>query len=141
MIRDEIKTRTREGDNILKRFITANESWLYHDSTIKQQSSEWKHPFSSTPKKAKTVKSAGKTVTIIVFDYEEIVYLHTVESALFASRINFVELPSRHYQTLKDFTLFRFHLSCCTESCGFDLNCAKGKLGYAVPNNRLQPNA
>ncbi|GFW49201.1 hypothetical protein TNCV_3057111 [Trichonephila clavipes] len=45
----------QEGDNILKRFITADEAWLYHyDPTIKQQSSEWKYPSSSTPKKAKT---------------------------------------------------------------------------------------
>ncbi|GFV12777.1 hypothetical protein TNCV_1367471 [Trichonephila clavipes] len=52
--------RHKEGDNILKRFITADEAWLYHyDPTIKQQSNEWKHPSSPTPKKAKTVKLAS----------------------------------------------------------------------------------
>ncbi|GFW30121.1 hypothetical protein TNCV_1054321 [Trichonephila clavipes] len=41
---------------------TADEAWLYnYDPTIKQQSSEWKHPSSPTPKKAKTVKLAGIT--------------------------------------------------------------------------------
>ncbi|GFW21408.1 hypothetical protein TNCV_1532331 [Trichonephila clavipes] len=49
----------QEGDNILQCFITADEAWLYHyDPTIKQQSSEWKHPSSPTPKKVKTMKSA-----------------------------------------------------------------------------------
>ncbi|GFW59647.1 hypothetical protein TNCV_2756561 [Trichonephila clavipes] len=43
------------------------------DPTIKQQSSERKHPSSPTLKKAKTVKLAGKVMTIILFDYEEIV--------------------------------------------------------------------
>ncbi|GFV15697.1 histone-lysine N-methyltransferase SETMAR [Trichonephila clavipes] len=37
-----------------------DEAWLYYyDPTIKQQSSEWKHPSSPTPKKAKTVNMAG----------------------------------------------------------------------------------
>ncbi|GFV23491.1 hypothetical protein TNCV_4782021 [Trichonephila clavipes] len=55
----------QKGNNILKRFITADEAWLYYyDSTIKPQSSEWKHS-SPTPKKAKTVKSAGKVMAII----------------------------------------------------------------------------
>ncbi|GFY27856.1 histone-lysine N-methyltransferase SETMAR [Trichonephila clavipes] len=45
-----------------------DEAWLYYyDPTIKQQSSEWKHPSSPTPKKAKTVKSAGKVMTTIFF--------------------------------------------------------------------------
>ncbi|GFW05344.1 transposable element Tcb2 transposase [Trichonephila clavipes] len=43
-----------------------DEAWLYYyDPTIKQQSSEWKHPSLPTLKKAKTVKSAGKVMTII----------------------------------------------------------------------------
>ncbi|GFW77145.1 hypothetical protein TNCV_2725751 [Trichonephila clavipes] len=55
----------QEGKNILKRDITVDEAWLYYyDPTIKQQSSEWKHPSSPTLKKAKTVKSAGKVITI-----------------------------------------------------------------------------
>ncbi|GFV01240.1 hypothetical protein TNCV_3374741 [Trichonephila clavipes] len=38
-----------------------DKAWLYYyDPTIKQQISEWKHPSSPTPKKAKTVKSAGQ---------------------------------------------------------------------------------
>ncbi|GFS71298.1 histone-lysine N-methyltransferase SETMAR [Trichonephila clavipes] len=55
-----------------------DEAWLYYDPTIKQQSSEWKHPSSPILKKAKTVKSAGKVKTII-FYYEGIVYQHAVE--------------------------------------------------------------
>ncbi|GFX95666.1 transposable element Tcb1 transposase [Trichonephila clavipes] len=63
----------------LKRPQVVDEAWLYYyDPTIKQQSSEWKHPSSSTLKKAKTVKSADKFMTIF-FNYEEIVYQHAVE--------------------------------------------------------------
>ncbi|GFU82199.1 hypothetical protein TNCV_4466501 [Trichonephila clavipes] len=46
---------------ILKRFSTTDEAWFYcYDPTIKQQSSEWKHPSSPTLMKAKTVKSAAR---------------------------------------------------------------------------------
>ncbi|GFV44438.1 histone-lysine N-methyltransferase SETMAR [Trichonephila clavipes] len=70
----------QEGNNILKRFITVDETWLYYYyPTIKQQSSEWKHPSSPTLKEAETVKTAGQVMTIIFFDYEGIVYLHAVE--------------------------------------------------------------
>ncbi|GFY05314.1 hypothetical protein TNCV_2207601 [Trichonephila clavipes] len=49
-----LKTGTK-GDNIEKRFLTTEETRLYrYDPTIKQQSSEGKHPSSPTPKKAKT---------------------------------------------------------------------------------------
>ena len=50
----------QESENLLKRIIIADKALLYHDDpTMKQQNNEWKHPFSSTPKKAKFVKSAG----------------------------------------------------------------------------------
>ncbi|GFV29753.1 histone-lysine N-methyltransferase SETMAR [Trichonephila clavipes] len=48
-------------------------AWLYYyDLTIKQQSSKWKHPSSPTPKKAKTVKSAGKVMIIFFFIMKEL---------------------------------------------------------------------
>ncbi|GFT13633.1 hypothetical protein TNCV_3831061 [Trichonephila clavipes] len=48
-----------------QKLAKAVETWLYYyDPTIRLQSSEWKHPSSPTPKKAKTVKSAGRAMTI-----------------------------------------------------------------------------
>ncbi|GFX19305.1 uncharacterized protein TNCV_3014441 [Trichonephila clavipes] len=39
----------QEGDNFFKCIITADEACLYqYDPTMKQQSSEWKHPSSHT---------------------------------------------------------------------------------------------
>ncbi|GFW60338.1 histone-lysine N-methyltransferase SETMAR [Trichonephila clavipes] len=57
------------------------EAWLYYyDPTIKQQSSEWKLSSSPTSKKIKTVKSAGRVMTIYFFYYEGIMYQHAVKS-------------------------------------------------------------
>ncbi|GFX91227.1 transposable element Tcb1 transposase [Trichonephila clavipes] len=56
---DMIKDK-QGSNNVLKCFILVDEAWLYNcDPTIKQQSSEWKHPSSPTLKKANTVKLAG----------------------------------------------------------------------------------
>ncbi|GFS95201.1 mariner Mos1 transposase [Trichonephila clavipes] len=55
-------TETITGDRYRRTQLLnhkSDEAWLYYyDPTIKQQSSEWKHPSSPTSKKAKTVKSA-----------------------------------------------------------------------------------
>ncbi|GFV36976.1 hypothetical protein TNCV_4545641 [Trichonephila clavipes] len=59
MIRYERKTGTRKRQYL---------KTLHH-----------KHPSSPTPKKAKTMKSAGKVMTKIFFDYEGIVHQHAVE--------------------------------------------------------------
>ncbi|GFT75477.1 hypothetical protein TNCV_4832901 [Trichonephila clavipes] len=46
------------------KVLEIDEAWLYYyDPTIKQQSSEWKHPSSPTLKKAKTMKSAVLLLT------------------------------------------------------------------------------
>lgn len=44
---------------------------------MKQQ---WKHPSSLTPNKANIKKSEGKQM--IIFDYEETVYLHAVKAEM-----------------------------------------------------------
>ncbi|GFX07676.1 histone-lysine N-methyltransferase SETMAR [Trichonephila clavipes] len=64
----------RQGD------LRADEAWLYYyDPTLQQQSSEWKHPSSPTPKKEKTAKLVGKVR--IFFYYVGIVNQHAVESS------------------------------------------------------------
>ncbi|GFW90977.1 histone-lysine N-methyltransferase SETMAR [Trichonephila clavipes] len=75
-----IKDLEQVDNTILKHFIIADKAWLYYyNPTIKQQSSEWKHPFSPIPNKPKTGKLVGKVMTIIVNYYERIVYQHAVE--------------------------------------------------------------
>ncbi|GFX62446.1 uncharacterized protein TNCV_412881 [Trichonephila clavipes] len=89
--------------------LKADQAWLYYyDPTIKQQSSEWKHPSSPTPMKAKTVKSAGRVMTIIFLYYEGIVYQHAVEPGVLQQN-NVEILPHPPYSpdlTPCDFWLF-----------------------------------
>jgi len=52
------------------RFITVDETWIhYFTSETKEQSKQWKKnsPDEPAPKKAKTVKSAGKVTATVFF--------------------------------------------------------------------------
>ena len=56
-------------ENFEKRIVTGDETWVYHyDPECKQQSKEWKHPSSPTPKKFKASKSAGKVMCTVFWD-------------------------------------------------------------------------
>ena len=59
----------------LSNIITGDESWVFgYDPETKQQSSQWKHPSSPRPKKARQVRSNQKAMLIAFFDHEGIVH-------------------------------------------------------------------
>ena len=56
----------RNPDESLRPFITVDETWIhYFTHETKEQSKQWTLPGESAPKKAKTVKSAGKMMAIV----------------------------------------------------------------------------
>ena len=58
-----------DPEGFAARFITMDETWVHHfEPEYKQQSMQWKHPFSSTPRKARVVPSAGKVMASIFWD-------------------------------------------------------------------------
>ena len=62
--------------NLLNAVITGDESWVYgYDQETKAQSSQWKHPLSPRPKKARQVCSNVK-VMLTVFFYSRGVVHH-----------------------------------------------------------------
>lgn len=62
-------------ENMLKKIITGDESWVYgYDPETKQQSSQWKHASSPRPKKARQSRSNIKSMLIVFFDYEGVVH-------------------------------------------------------------------
>jgi len=63
----------RDPNNFLSRFVTMDETWLYHyDPETKQQSMEWRHSGSPRPKKFRVQKSAGKFLASIFWDQDSI---------------------------------------------------------------------
>ena len=55
-----------DDENVLKKVITGDESWVYgYDPETKQQSSQWKRPDDPRPKKACQSRSHVKSILII----------------------------------------------------------------------------
>ena len=59
----------------LDTIITGDETWVYgYDSETKAQSSQWKHPSSPRPTKARQVRSKTKVMLTVFFDCRGIVH-------------------------------------------------------------------
>ena len=53
----------KNSSDFLRHFITIDETWIYdYMPETKQQSKQWTERGEPTPKKAKSVRSAGKVV-------------------------------------------------------------------------------
>ena len=64
-----------DDENVLKKVITGDESWVYgYDPEAKQQSSQWKRPDELRPKKARQSRRHVKSMLIIFFDCEGVVH-------------------------------------------------------------------
>ena len=64
-----------DDENILKKVITGDESWVYgFDPETKQQSSQSKRSDEPRPKKARQSRSRVKSMLIIFFDCEGVVH-------------------------------------------------------------------
>ena len=65
-----------------KTIITGNETWVYgYDLESKFQSSQWKHPESPRPKKARQVRSNVKMMLTCFFDSRGIVHHEYAQKA------------------------------------------------------------
>jgi hypothetical protein len=59
-----------EGDHILDRIVTEDETWIHHyEPESKFQSMEWKHPHSSTKRKFKKHPTAGKLMLTVFLGF------------------------------------------------------------------------
>jgi len=67
----------RDPNDLLSRFVTMEETWLYHyDPETKQQLMEWPHSDSPRPKKFRVQKSAGKFLASIFWDRHDIILIY-----------------------------------------------------------------
>ena len=73
------QTLSDEGDSLLNKVITCDETWFhFFEPKSKQQSSMWKHTWSPSPVKAHLSKSVGNVMSIIFCDKKGIVLNHMV---------------------------------------------------------------
>lgn len=70
----------RNPDDFLRRFITVDETWIhYYTPETKEQSKQWIRKGEPAPKKAKTVKSAGKVLATVFWDARGIIFIDYLE--------------------------------------------------------------
>ena len=90
----------RDPNDLLSRFVTMEETWLYHyDPETKQQLMEWPHSDSPRPKKFRVQKSAGKFLASIFWDRHDIILIYYLPKG---QTIN-AEYYSSLLVSLKDF--------------------------------------
>ncbi|PNF34001.1 hypothetical protein B7P43_G04643 [Cryptotermes secundus] len=66
---DMLECANRDPE-FLKTVITGDESWVYrYDLKTKVQASQWKHPTSPRPKRAREIQSNVKVILTVFFDY------------------------------------------------------------------------
>ncbi|KAL4105054.1 hypothetical protein QTP88_020329 [Uroleucon formosanum] len=83
-------------ENFLKKVITGDESWVYgYDPETKKQSSQWKHASSPRPKKARQNRSKIKSMLIVFFDYEGVVYHEYAPAGQTINKEYYVEILKR----------------------------------------------
>jgi len=60
----------------MKHIVTGDEAWIHHyDPKSKQQTMQWKHASSPSPRKFKVQASAGKIMCTIFWDAEGILLI------------------------------------------------------------------
>jgi len=81
-----------EGDDMLSRIVTGDESWVHHyEPETKRASMQWKHPSSPAHKKFKVTPSAGKVMLTVFWDCQGVLLTefqqrgHTVTSASYCT--------------------------------------------------------
>ena len=74
---EHLDRHAHEGDVLLHRIVTGDESWVYHyEPESKRQSIQWKHLLSPANKKFKTQASAGKIMLTIFWDVNGPLLVH-----------------------------------------------------------------
>jgi histone-lysine N-methyltransferase SETMAR len=83
----------QEGDAILRRIITGDETWIHrYAPESKRHSLEWKHPTSPAKKKFKIQSSAGKMMLTVFWDLQGPILKHHQERGTTVNSVRYSEM-------------------------------------------------
>ncbi|CAH2102647.1 unnamed protein product [Euphydryas editha] len=93
---------TNKDKNYRKRlWFREYETEIHHfDPKTKQQSMTWKQASSPTPKKIKVSSSAGKVMTLVLWDVEEIFMVEYFEKGAIITGSHYADLIKRLCETV-----------------------------------------
>ena len=80
---DNLQRCNEEGEGMLERIVTGDETWVHHyQPESKQASMQWKHKDSPTPTKFKVVPSAGKVMATMFWDMKGVLLVRSMAERL-----------------------------------------------------------
>ena len=89
-----MKVPDRSVQDLLRQIVTVGESWVHHyDPESKQQSKEYRHKTSPSPKKFKVFSSARKVLLTIFWDSKGVVHTEFSEQG---NTVNSTKYVSEH---------------------------------------------
>ena len=95
-------TTFTEDLDLLKKFITGDESWVYgYDIEIKAQSSQWKHSEEPRPKKAHQVRSNVKVLLIVLFECNGVVHQDFLPQGCMINNEYYLEIIRRLREAIR----------------------------------------
>jgi len=87
----------------MRRVVTGDETWLHHyDPETKQQSMQWKHASSPSPRKFKVQPSAGKIMCTVFWDAEGILLIDYMPHKVTITRVYYADLLHKLRVAIKE---------------------------------------
>jgi len=100
---ENLKLMQLDWNLFVKRIVTGDETWIYHDNPeSKQQSMQWKHASSPSPRKFKVQASAGKIMCTIFWDAEGILLIDFMPQKVTMTGVYYADLRHKLRLAIKE---------------------------------------
>ena len=100
MSRENLALFEDNPSNFLEQFV--DEAWVHHyQSETKEQSKQWKHPMSPTPKKVKVTPSAGKVMASVFWDAQGVLPVDYLQNGYAINGQYYSDLLKRQRENIK----------------------------------------
>jgi histone-lysine N-methyltransferase SETMAR len=87
---------------VLRRFITVDETWVHHHTPeTKQQSKQWTVKGEPAPKKAKTVASVSKVIATVFWDARGIIFIDYLQKGKTITGVYYANLLDKLKEEIK----------------------------------------
>lgn len=101
--RDCLEMFEADPQDFMDRFVTMDETWVLHYTPeFKQQSKQWKRSDEPTPKKAKTILSAGKVMASVFWDSRGVIMVDYLPKGQTINSAYYCTLLRRLRETIKE---------------------------------------
>ena len=93
---DNLQRYKTEGQAMLERIVTGDETWVHHyQPETKQASRQWKHKELPTPTKFKVVPSASKVMATVFWDTRGVLLVEFQEHDRTVNTLSYCSLLER----------------------------------------------